>query len=224
MHNLAILSILALAACGGQPAESRAPAPPATAPAPPDQGPAAPAGDCGEAALAMATLFGDDVLSRAPKANRGEWRIRFHDLIAEICSEDRWTREATSCIAAAKDSLALDACSYHLSQDGSDRLIEQIEAFVATIPAATSGPGLAGTSTTGIEDCDRYVAAVERYLACDSVPAGAADAIRQGLDAMIEGFKELHDAPEEARHAAADACRQGLQALTESARALGCAS
>src|SRR5688500_8987652 len=48
-------------------------------------------------------------------------------------------------------------------------------------PKEEAKPGEGGS---GLAGCDAYVAAMEKYLACDKVPQAARDGAKQGLDAM----------------------------------------
>jgi hypothetical protein len=80
----------------------------------------------------------------------------------------------------------------------------------------------AGGAATGLAECDAYVAAMEKYLACDKVPQAARDGAKQGLDAMKSGWGDTAGMPEEAKKAANDACKQAVDALKQGATAMGC--
>lgn len=77
-------------------------------------------------------------------------------------------------------------------------------------------------AATGLAECDAYVAAMEKYLACDKVPQAARDGAKQGLDAMKSGWGDTAGMPEEAKKAANDACKQAVDALKQGAEAMGC--
>jgi hypothetical protein len=79
-----------------------------------------------------------------------------------------------------------------------------------------------GAAATGLAECDAYVAAMEKYLACDKVPQAARDGAKQGLDAMKGSWGDTAGMPEEAKKAANDACKQAVDALKQGASAMGC--
>ena len=70
-----------------------------------------------------------------------------------------------------------------------------------------------------------YVRAIEQPSNCDKIPQVSRDAIRQGLDAMVDGwhFSGLPpDARAQAEQAASAACQQGADAIAQGAKAAGC--
>ena len=77
-------------------------------------------------------------------------------------------------------------------------------------------------AATGLAECDAYVTAMEKYLACDKVPQAARDGAKQGLDAMKSSWGDTAGMPEEAKKAANDACKQAVDALKQGATAMGC--
>ena len=79
-----------------------------------------------------------------------------------------------------------------------------------------------GGAATGLAECDAYVAAMEKYLACDKVPQAARDGAKQGLDAMKGSWGDTAGMPEESKTAANDACKQAVDALKQGATAMGC--
>jgi hypothetical protein len=83
-------------------------------------------------------------------------------------------------------------------------------------------PDATGDSETSIPECDAYLVAFDKYMSCDKIPQATKDATREGIAAQKVSFRELKDAPPEAKKAAADGCRQGLDALKQAADALGC--
>jgi hypothetical protein len=92
----------------------------------------------------------------------------------------------------------------------------------AAPPAAPAGGAAA---STGVPECDEYVAAIEKFTTCDKVPQAARDAQKQSLDAMKQGWASLSDpaTPAEAKKAAADGCKTAVDALKQAATASGCA-
>lgn len=80
----------------------------------------------------------------------------------------------------------------------------------------------AGGAATGLAECDAYVTAVEKFMACDKVPEAARDGAKQGLEAMKSGWGDASAMPDEAKKAANDACKQAIDALKQGASAMGC--
>jgi hypothetical protein len=90
-------------------------------------------------------------------------------------------------------------------------------------PMPPSATPPATTGATGVPACDDYVAKMERFLACDQVPADAREGGRMGLDAMRQSWGDLSQQPEANRKAAADGCKVAADAIVESGKAMGCA-
>lgn len=89
---------------------------------------------------------------------------------------------------------------------------------------AKEGEGDAkAAGSTGIEECDAYLAAVEKYVSCDKVPEQARAATKQAIEQSKQAWGAMNDkTPPEAKKAAADGCKQGLDALKKGAEAAGC--
>jgi hypothetical protein len=93
----------------------------------------------------------------------------------------------------------------------------------AADPAKPADPAPAGgAASTGLAECDAYVAAMDKYMTCDKVPQSARDAAKQGLDAMKSGWANMGQMPDDAKKAAGDACKQAVDALKQGAEAMGC--
>jgi hypothetical protein len=98
----------------------------------------------------------------------------------------------------------------------------------AGVGVAPSSPAPAATASasapTGVAECDQYLSAFDRYMACPKIPQEAKDASKAGVAEMKEGWAMLRDpgVPPEAKKAAADACREAVSALRQSAKAMGC--
>jgi hypothetical protein len=77
---------------------------------------------------------------------------------------------------------------------------------------------------TGVVECDRYLATLADYMACEPVDPRTRAASRRGLGAIEPAFEQLLDpsVPADAKRAVADACDEGRKAFFESAQALGC--
>jgi hypothetical protein len=90
-------------------------------------------------------------------------------------------------------------------------------------PAAAAAPA-AAPGSTGIAECDGYLATAEKFAKCDKLPKEAKDAQGQALEAAKAGWASLKDpnVPAEAKKAAADACKQSDDALKQAWTAAGC--
>jgi len=91
-----------------------------------------------------------------------------------------------------------------------------------TPPADQAAAPAGGAASTGLPECDAYVAAMDKYMACDKVPQSARDAAKQGLDAMKSGWANMGTMPDDAKKSAADACKQAVDALKQGAESMGC--
>ena len=69
-------------------------------------------------------------------------------------------------------------------------------------------------------ECNDYKAAMEKLAACDKMPQASKDALKQGYDAMSQGWANAAALPPEAKKAMADGCKQGADALMQSGKAL----
>jgi hypothetical protein len=91
--------------------------------------------------------------------------------------------------------------------------------------SATTAPA-ASADSTGVPECDSYLKAAEKYLACNKVPQAARDAQAQATQAMKNGMSAWANMPPDQRKMAQDAaktsCAQGLASLKQSATAIGC--
>lgn len=102
----------------------------------------------------------------------------------------------------------------------------------ATTETATTTATMETTATTvaaetsGVPECDAYLAAVHKYMACDKVPQVARDAQKQARDQMRSGWASWSSLPEDSRKMAqtnaATACTSALSSLKVAASASGC--
>ena len=110
------------------------------------------------------------------------------------------------------------------------------EAATATTTETTATETTATTMTTettavavetsGVPECDTYLAAVDKYMACEKVPQVARDAQKQARDQMRSGWASWSSLPEDSRKMAqanaATACTTALGSLKVAASASGC--
>jgi hypothetical protein len=209
----AVLLALA-AACGGK---QQSPAPPATAESAPDAAPA-PVEDC----EALGRKVEIDARAKMPRNVSPEATQQMEamltamvGLVVTSCKDDRWSAEAIHCglTSTQPDAECDQLLSVEQKQKMQDRMMKAMSAFDdSTAPAGSSG----------IPECDAYVAAMDTYMACDKVPQSARDAARQGIEAMKQGWADADQMPDDIRKMAADSCKQALDAMRQSTDATGC--
>jgi hypothetical protein len=232
MHRLLASAALAVTvACGGssaKPAAAPEPAPVAVAAAPT---PATPAFTCAQTVAKMMGMQGDDLFGAMAADKRPTWIARFTALLTTSCEEDRWPPEVLSCSAAAKDKHEMDVCGEKVSADAQAKMMKRVEPFMQELMAdmgAAAAPTAPTTTIavapTGVAACDRYLATMQRYIACEQVPQQARDASAAAMQTLQASFASLSDkaTTDEARRAAADACQQSTDALLQAAQAIGC--
>ena len=69
-------------------------------------------------------------------------------------------------------------------------------------------------------ECNDYKAMIEKLASCDKMPQQSRDALKQGYDAMSQGWANIGSMPAEAKKAMADGCKQGTDALKQAAGAM----
>lgn len=104
-------------------------------------------------------------------------------------------------------------------------------ASAALTPSAPSrdttaaAPATPSAQSTGVAECDSYLAALDKYMSCSKIPQAARDAQAASSKQMRAAWN-WSSLPEASRKAAQDAaktsCTQGLSAIQQSAKALGC--
>ncbi len=85
--------------------------------------------------------------------------------------------------------------------------------------SAAAAPAAAGGGDIP-QECQDYKAAMEKLASCDKMPQATKDAMKQGYDAMSQGWANAAGMPAEAKKAMADGCKQGADALMQSGKAL----
>jgi len=86
--------------------------------------------------------------------------------------------------------------------------------------AGSAAPAAAAGGGDIPAECNDYKAAMEKLAACDKMPQASKDALKQGYDAMSQGWANAGSLPPEAKKAMADGCKQGADALMQSGKAL----
>ena len=88
---------------------------------------------------------------------------------------------------------------------------------------AAAGSAAAAGDAAGLpQECADYKAAMEKYAACDKVPAETKDAMKKGFEASSAAWANIGSMPADAKAQMATGCKQGVDALKQGASALGC--
>jgi hypothetical protein len=88
-------------------------------------------------------------------------------------------------------------------------------------PAPAPEP-TAAAGSTGIPECDAYVATMDKYAKCDKIPADAKKAMVDAFEQGKQGWAALANAPAETKTAAAGGCKTADDAAKQALTQLGC--
>ena len=124
---------------------------------------------------------------------------RIRDVFQRRCEVDAWPGDVRACIVATTSLKDPKGCKSRL-------VIVQREALERD---------LAEAERAAPTDCDNYKQMVEKLMACDKLPQASRDALKQGLDAMEQGWANLKEMPEEAQKALQEGCKSGGEALQQ---------
>ncbi len=117
-------------------------------------------------------------------------------------------------------ALSLAACKKDENKD--ETKTKTTEKTTEKTVEKTTEPAKAEPTSTGLAECDAYIAAVEKFVVCDKVPQASRDATKQGLDSMKTAWGDTAAMPEESKKASNDSCKQAADALKQGASAMGC--
>jgi len=156
--------------------------------------PAKPATTCTDVANHMLDLI-------EPKDDHAQ---RIREIFAVRCEHDAWEPEARVCVTSTTSLKDPKHCKAKLSTDQRDALERDIAGADKLRAGKWKSPA-----------CDRYKQLIEKLASCDKLPQQSRDALKDGFDAMIKGWENAGEMPEEARKAMEDACTQGSDALTQ---------
>lgn len=126
----------------------------------------------------------------------------------------------TACI----DEVQLELAAFSARPDDDPALPQQGEAIKLGLEMTecTSKVRAAARLHTGVPACDEYIAIIEWYSQCDAIPQASRDAMRQGIDAMQQGWADAATLPDSARQSIGDSCRAAVDALRQAGDAMGC--
>lgn len=192
----------------------------------------------------MVSIHGDGAPADLPAERRDRWKARYIADLTEACTDARWSAAYMTCVRDAGGAAAAIACDKLMDDDTRAKSIASMASISAddvTTHLAERSPATDDDATasdlpdaawlaalrkrrTGLVECDRYLATLAEYLACENVDPRTRAASKRGVGAIEPAFDQLVDpsVPAEARRAVADACNEGHKVFLESAQALGC--
>jgi hypothetical protein len=132
-------------------------------------------------------------------------------------------------VVALATTLGLAGCKKDKKKDEAVTPAKTEEPAKTDTPAKTDEPAKTDTppspttgGSSGLADCDAYVALMDKYLSCDKVPQATRDGAKTSLDAMKSGWANAAGLPDDAKKSTNDACKQAADGLKQAATALGC--
>ena len=133
---------------------------------------------------------------------------RIRDVFLRRCEVDAWPGGVRTCIVSTTSLEEPKGCKSQL-------VIAHREALERDLEEAERAARL-----TGLTECDKYKERIQQLMACDKLPQQSRDALKQGFEAMEQGWANMKDMPEEAQKAMQDGCKQGTDALEQAVKAL----
>jgi len=149
---------------------------------------------------------------------------KMKSVAVQHCNDDKWDAAVLKCFVDGKVADDIEKCDKGLTKDQKEKFDKDLEAAMAAMmPKDGSGAapaGAAGGDGDLPAECKDYKAAMEKLAACDKLPKESKDALKQGYDAMSQGWAQVGALPPEAKKAMADGCKQGADALVQTGKAL----
>jgi hypothetical protein len=87
---------------------------------------------------------------------------------------------------------------------------------------APERPALPEAPSTGIPECDDYVQALDRFVACDKIEQPSKDAALAGLERVRGEWKAIARMPADARQATIHQCQSSVRAIEIALEHAGC--
>lgn len=132
---------------------------------------------------------------------------KIRETFALHCEQDKWSAEARTCVVETTSLDEPRGCKQKLAPPQREALERDLAALERErVKAPTS--------------CERYKHRIEQLMTCEKLPQASRDALKQGYDAMSQGWENVESLPEEARKALDDGCKQGTEALESAVKDL----
>jgi len=136
---------------------------------------------------------------------KDEHAKKIREIFAVRCEQDAWSGDARACVMSTTSLKDPKGCKAKLA-------VPQREALERDLAAADKA-----ARDAKLTSCELYKQRIELLMSCDKLPQQSRDALKQGLDAMMQGWTQMENMPEEARKAMQDGCKQGVDALEAAA-------
>ena len=151
------------------------------------------------------TAVGDHMLVLIEPKDDHARKIR--DAFALRCEQDKWSPASRTCVVETKSLDEPRGCKQQLAapqREALERDLAALERDLVKVPT----------------QCQRYKQRIEQLMTCEKLPQASRDALKQGYDAMSQGWENVESLPEEARKAMEDGCKQGTEALEQALKDL----
>lgn len=123
------------------------------------------------------------------------------DIFMLRCEQDAWPPDARTCVMETSSLKDPKNCKSRLT-------VTQREALDRDLDAVETA------RESKLSSCDKYKLRIDQIATCDKLPQQARDALKQGFEAMAQGWA-MHEAPEEARNQMEELCKQAVDALEQ---------
>ncbi len=158
----------------------------------------------------------DDV----PPATAAEIRTNLAGALEARCRQDRWSSSALECLRGAQSQPDVERCAMdHLSAEPFGKLVRLLAIDDLRLPAPPPRlppPPKGDFAPSDIPECQEYRAAIIELSACDAIPVGARNQMR---DAWNQVASQWNDLAPEARAAAVQGCKAAADATKQAAAA-----
>jgi hypothetical protein len=124
------------------------------------------------------------------------------------------------------DAWAQKYSDLQASQDEADQAGKIAEAYMECVVKAQSGGGdpapAVAAESTGIPECDAYIASMIQYANCDKMPKESRESILQSVEQARGAWAQMSGMDDATKAEVGKGCQQGVDAMVESAQSIGC--
>jgi len=180
---------------------------------------------CSDAVDHAVTAAADYLISRYGDGAADEIRT----LTRHRCETDHWASAVTRCLERVTSDNEMQRCIGQLEEHQRRALEAEMKAFALRPPKIAPDAGIdAEVDLSGIDPidddanqdlpsaCQQYEELIQKVMLCDKLPEASRDAMKQALDAMKSGWKDVGALPQSARDAMGSGCQSGVDALNQS--------
>jgi hypothetical protein len=165
------------------------------------------------------------------------------ELAVHRCTSDQWSFEVTRCLDRVTSDNEMQRCIGQLEEYQRRALEAEMKAFALRPPKVIDAgidanpwddpddysidpppppepPGPSAGTTLDIPECLEYGLLIEKMSTeCDKLPQASRDALRQGYDAMKNGWATT-GLSDDIKKTMAEACKQASDALTQAGKSM----